>query len=47
MSQLAGAGTTAYALSQLSKKKGGKIKAKDGEGIDDLIIKKVTKKVMA
>ena len=47
MSQIAGAGTTAYALSQLGKKKGGKIKAKDGAGIDDLIIQKTAKKVRA
>lgn len=48
MSQVAGAGTSLYALSQMmGKKKGGKIKEKHGAGIDDLMIQKTMKKVAA
>lgn len=44
LSQLTGAGTSAYALSQLGKKAGGKID-EDEAGIDDLMIQKTLKKV--
>lgn len=46
-SQVAGGGMTALALSQLAKKKGGKIEDKSGQGIDDLMIRKALKKVRA
>ena len=44
ISQLTGAGTSAYALSQLGKKKGGKIK-EDNSGIDEILIQKTLKRV--
>lgn len=47
MSQIAGAGMTGAAMYGLAKKKGGKIKEKDGAGIDDLMIQKTMKKVAA
>jgi len=48
LSQIGGLGLTGAAMyGMMNKKKGGKIEAKDDDGIDDLLIRKTMKKVKA